>query len=106
MSDNRPTAQQAAGHLPADVYRRCLDEGADPRQVVIIQPPAPAYGRIALTALAVSGAVAGGSWALVLAVVELLHAAEAAADFAQSAIPSALGGGSLIGITLKLGGKK
>ena len=100
-----PTAQATAGHIPADLYRR-LPADADARQVVIVQAAPPAYGRIALTALAVSGAVAGGSWGVVLALVELLHAAQAAADVAQSAIPPVLGGGSLIGVTFKLGGRK
>jgi predicted phage tail protein len=89
-----PTAQAAAGHIPADLLRQ-LPAGTDPRQVVIVQAPPRSYAGQALVILA-----AAGGTALVVAMIAVtIHIAAAAA----AAVPVTVGLG---GAALKLGGRK
>jgi hypothetical protein len=86
-----PTAQAAAGHIPADLLRQ-LPAGTDPRSVVVVQAAAPNYVGQALVVLA-----AAGGAALVIAMIAVtIHIAIAAA----AALPVGIAVG---GATLKLG---
>jgi hypothetical protein len=88
-----PTAQAAAGHIPADLLRQ-LPPGTDPRSVVVVQAAPPSYGGQALVVLAASGGVA-----LVIAMIAVtIHIAVAAV----AALPVGIAVG---GATLKLGSK-
>jgi hypothetical protein len=96
-----PTAQLAAGHLPADLYRQ-LPDGADARQVVIVQQAPRSYtGPVVLTLVIALGA----GFVIYLLMLLVQTTADAATTIASAA--GALGVGGGVGVTLKLakGGK-
>lgn len=96
MRAQLPTAQAAAGHVPADL----VPEGTDPRTVVIVQQAPRSYtGPVVVTVVASLGA-ALVVWLLVV----LVHATADAADEIATAAASA-GGVGIGGITLKIARK-
>lgn len=98
MRTHSPTAQRAAGHIPADL----VPQGTDPRTVVIVQQAPRSYtGPVVLTLVA----ALGSGFVIYLLMLLVQTTADAAADLAK--VASAVGGVGVGGVTLKLaGGRK
>jgi hypothetical protein len=78
-----PSAQLAAGHIPADL----IPYGADPRTVVIVQQAPRSYtGLIVLTVVATAGAVG-----VVMTLCLLLQVATTTATAVAAAAPAGVG---------------
>lgn len=90
-----PTAQAAAGHIPADLYRQ-LPAGTDARQVVIVQQAPRSYTGPVVMVLA--SALGSGSVIYLLMLLVQITADEAD-NLAK--VASAVGGVGVGGVTLK-----
>lgn len=83
-----PTAQAAAGHIPADLYRQ-LPPGTDARQVVIVQQAPRNYtGPVVLTLVA----SLGSGFVIYLLMLLIQTTADAAAQIATAAGTVGVGG--------------
>lgn len=83
-----PTAQAAAGHIPADLYRQ-LPDGTDARQVVIVQQAPRNYtGPVVLTLVA----ALGSGFVIYLLMLLIQTTADAAAQIATAAGTVGVGG--------------
>jgi hypothetical protein len=90
-----PTAQAAAGHIPADLYRQ-LPPDTDVRQVVIVQEAPRSYtGPVVLVLVS----ALGSAFVIYLLMLLVQTTADAADDLAK--VASAVGGVGVGGVTLK-----
>lgn len=88
-----PTAQAAAGHIPADLYRQ-LPAGTDARQVVIVQQAPRSYtGPVVLVLVS----ALGSGFVIYLLMLLVQITADAAAQIA-----TAVGTVGVGGVTLSL----
>ncbi|MBA3554746.1 MAG: hypothetical protein H0W29_08335 [Gemmatimonadales bacterium] len=100
----RPDAQIRAGHLPADLYRQ-LPDGADARQVVIVQAAPRSYAGPIAVVLAATAGIGATIWLATVAVLQLVTVAATTATAVQAAIPALLGGSGLVTLAVKFSRK-
>ncbi|MFF3178222.1 hypothetical protein ACFVQ0_37020 [Streptomyces sp. NPDC057900] len=100
----RPDEQIRAGHIPA-AY---LPHGADPRQVVINVHTAPDRslhaGAIGVV-LSLTVGVGAVVWISTVMVLQMVTVAAETATALQAAIPTLVGGGITLSVSLSKGGK-
>lgn len=88
-----PTAQQRAGHIPADT----IPPGVDPRTVVIVHAAPRSYAGPLIVVLSGTLGAALVVWLLIVLVNTIAHEADALAKVA-----GAVGGVGVGGVTLKI----
>ncbi|MBW5483745.1 hypothetical protein [Streptomyces bambusae] len=94
---NQPDAQLRSGHIPADL----IPPGTDPRSVVIVHTTQRSWvGPVALVLVATVG-VCGLVYVTTVAILSLVKVAATTAAALKAAIPTLVGGGSLVTLALK-----